>query len=69
MDLLEGKLKKFQYRVRVWQDVYVHANDLDEAIERAYDESLDDRNFDVIGVTPTGISEDRIDRNDIHSNN
>jgi hypothetical protein len=72
VDLLEGELstkKKFLYSIRIWKDVEVSANDLDEAFDRAKLEKLDEMNLDVISMVRTGIPECDLNRNDIHSNN
>ena len=63
--------KKFQYCIRIWKDVEVSANDLDEALDRVSLEPLviDEMHTDVVSMEPTGISEDKIDKTNIHSNN
>lgn len=69
MDLLAGVVKKFTYCIRLWKDVEVSANDLDEAFQRAELEELGDMTADVISITRTGTPECDLDRNDIDSNN
>ena len=61
--------KKFQYTIRIWKDVEVSANDLDEAFDRAELEKLDEMRLDVISIVRTGIPECELDKSGIHSNN
>lgn len=61
--------KKFTFTIRIWKDVEVSANDIDEAFDRAQLEKLDDVTLDVVSMVRTGTPESDLDKNDIHSNN
>jgi hypothetical protein len=70
VDLLASIVKKkFTFTIRIWKDVEVSANDIDEAFDRAQLEKLDDVTLDVVSMVRTGTPESDLDKNDIHSNN
>jgi hypothetical protein len=61
--------KKFQYTIRLWKDVEISANDLDEAFQRAELANLDHITAEIIAIVRTGIPECELDKNAINSNN
>lgn len=65
---MSGK-KKFTYCIRIWKDIEVFANDIDEAFDRAELEPMDDMRLDVISIVRTGTPECKLDKSGIHSNN
>jgi hypothetical protein len=62
-------MKKFRYQIRIWRDVIVFANNLDEAIDRAMAEPLTADDLSVIDQQKTGFPKELIDKTTIHSKN
>lgn len=63
------EMKKFRYQIRIWHDVVIFANNLDEAIERAVLEPFTEQDFTVIDQQKTGVPKEQLDWKPIHSQN